>query len=80
MAVAHGVLVAMALFPASLGAEYLVATVRSCLLAELAKRCGKLVLCHLRDPLRCRLAVRAAGRGGSAVRPGGGPGSGMQSH
>jgi hypothetical protein len=52
MPVAHGVLVAMALFPASLGAEYLVAAVRACLLAELAACYGKLVLNHPRDPPR----------------------------
>ena len=66
MPVACGVLVEVAPFPASLGAEKLVAAERARLLAELAKLAdcsGKLVFCHLRDPLRCRLAVRSvAGR------------------
>ena len=61
-----GVLVAVASFPASLGAGELVAAVRGCLptgLAGLAGCLGKRVACHLRDPLRCRLAVRGmAGR------------------
>jgi hypothetical protein len=59
----RGVLVAVAPFPASIGAGHLGAAERACLLAELAECYGKLVVCHLRDPLRCRLAVRAAWRG-----------------
>jgi hypothetical protein len=61
-----GVLVAVAPFPASLGAGELVAAVRGYIptgLAGLAGCLGKRVACHLRDPLRCRLAVRGmAGR------------------
>jgi len=69
MPAVHGVLVEVASFPASFGPEKLVAAERACLLAELAELAdcsgcaGKLVFCHLRDPLRCRLAVRGmAGR------------------
>ena len=75
----RGVLVAVAPFPASIGAGQLGAAQRGCLLADLAECYGKLIVCHLRDPLRCRLAVCAAWRGWCAGRRGGGPGSGMQS-
>ena len=75
----RGVLVAVAPFPASIGAGYLEAAERACLLAELAECYGKPVIYHLRDPLRCRLAVRVAWRGWCAGRRGGGPGSGIQS-
>src|ERR1700729_187447 len=79
MPVIRGVLVAVAPFPASLGAGHLGAAQRGCLLAGLAECYGKLIVCHLRDPLRCRLAVCAAWRGWCAGRRGGGPGSGVQS-
>jgi hypothetical protein len=66
MAAVGRVLVAVAPFPPSLGAGELVAAVRGCVpngLAGLDGSHGKRVACHLRDPLRCRLAVRIiAGR------------------
>jgi hypothetical protein len=60
----RGVLVAVAPFPASIGAGHLGAAQRACLLADLAECYGKLIVCHLRDPLRCRLAACAAWRAG----------------
>jgi hypothetical protein len=55
---ARGVLVAMASFPAPIGAGHFGAAGLAYLLAG---RYGKRDICHLRDPLRCRLAVRVAG-------------------
>jgi hypothetical protein len=66
MRVARGVLIAVASFPAALGPGEFVAAEPAWLLAgsaRLAGWCGKQVVGHLRDPLRCRLAVRGvAGR------------------
>ncbi len=74
-------LVAMTPLPASIGAGHLGATQRACLLGGLAECYGERAVCHLRDPFRCRLAVRAARRGWvGAGRRGGSPGSGIQSH
>jgi hypothetical protein len=85
MPVAWVVLVAVAPFPAAISPGEFVAAQRACLLADMAdmgdmaEHYGNRVICHLRDPLRCRLAVRVAWRGWCAGRRGGDPGSGMQS-
>jgi hypothetical protein len=79
MPAARGMLVAMTPFPASIGAGHLRAAQRACLLGWLVECYGERAVCHLRDPFRCRLSVRAAWRGGCAGRRGGGPGSGLQS-
>jgi hypothetical protein len=56
-------LIAMTPLPASIGAGHLGAAQRACLLGGLAECYGERAVCHLRDPFRCRLAVRAAWRG-----------------
>ncbi len=64
--------VAVAAFPSAVSPDDLPAAERAVLLAG---RCGDLTVCHLRDPLRCRLAVRD--RSGRRVhRGGGGPAGG----
>ena len=65
--------VAVAAFPAAVSPDDLPAAERAGLLAG---RYGDLAICHLRDPLRCRLAVRGLRWTARVHRSGGGPGSG----
>jgi hypothetical protein len=65
--------VAMAAFPAAVSPDDLPAAERA---GPLAGRCGDLAVCHLRDPLCCRLAVRGLRWMARVHRSDGGPGSG----
>jgi hypothetical protein len=65
--------VAVAAFPAAVSPNDLPAAEWAGLLAV---RYGDLAVCHLRDPLRCRMAVRGLRWTARVHRTGGGPGSG----